>query len=231
MGKITALFFSDVPTTIRAMENCFRHDNKIYISTICISKLADFLCKITPGFEVVILDDGALNADELNKVQHYFLKRNLTKKHILLTSLQDIKYLDFFIFNGIEGIVSQRSEPGILREGSLNVAAGKKFIDLALQELYDNDKSEFPPLNNAKLLTSKEIELLKNIGNGYCNKEIAQNLCVSVKTVESYKWKIIQKLKLKNTNDLLRYSIKQFNSFLFTINISAFILKYFDLIL
>lgn len=57
-------------------------------------------------------------------------------------------------------------------------------------------------------LTKREIEILKLAASGCCNKEIANQLLISVKTVDAHKNHIMQKLKLKNTAEMVIYAVK-----------------------
>lgn len=57
-------------------------------------------------------------------------------------------------------------------------------------------------------LSEREIEVLSLVAAGYTNKEIADQLCISHKTVESHRANIMTKLKIKKRADLVRYAIK-----------------------
>jgi len=57
-------------------------------------------------------------------------------------------------------------------------------------------------------LTSREMELLKLVASGLTNKEISEKLFISIKTVEAHKNHILQKLKLKNSIELVLYAVK-----------------------
>jgi two-component system response regulator NreC len=69
-----------------------------------------------------------------------------------------------------------------------------------------NEHSE----GNTKLkkLSSRELEIIKLWGNSNTNKEIAEKLFISVRTVESHKNHIMQKLRLKTAVDLVKFAIK-----------------------
>ncbi|CAB1082352.1 hypothetical protein D1AOALGA4SA_9977 [Olavius algarvensis Delta 1 endosymbiont] len=58
-------------------------------------------------------------------------------------------------------------------------------------------------------LTGRQKEILQLITEGHSNKEIADILCISARTVERHKYNMMQKLKLKTTADLVKYAIKQ----------------------
>ena len=57
-------------------------------------------------------------------------------------------------------------------------------------------------------LTQREIEILKLAASGSSNKEIADKLFISTKTVDAHKNHIMQKLKLKNTAEMVLYAVK-----------------------
>jgi two-component system, NarL family, response regulator NreC len=61
----------------------------------------------------------------------------------------------------------------------------------------------------AKLLSAREKEVLKLIAKGKTNKDIAETLFISVRTVESHRASIIDKTRAKNTADLVRYAIEK----------------------
>ncbi|MNC34959.1 Oxygen regulatory protein NreC [compost metagenome] len=60
-----------------------------------------------------------------------------------------------------------------------------------------------------ELLSKRELEILPLIAKGYGNKEIAEKLFISVKTVEAHKAKIMEKLNLKSRPELVEYALKK----------------------
>ena len=64
------------------------------------------------------------------------------------------------------------------------------------------NRTQFPELSE------REIEVLKLICNGYVNKEIAEKLFISPRTVENYRTKLIDKTGAKNTSNLIMIAIK-----------------------
>jgi DNA-binding NarL/FixJ family response regulator len=57
-------------------------------------------------------------------------------------------------------------------------------------------------------LSDRELEVFQLIGKGFGSREIAERLCLSVKTVETHREHIKQKLKLSGRGDLLRYAVE-----------------------
>ena len=58
-------------------------------------------------------------------------------------------------------------------------------------------------------LTAREEEVLRLIAQGYSNKEIAAKLKIAVKTVESHKANLMEKLELRNRTEIVRYAVRQ----------------------
>lgn len=75
----------------------------------------------------------------------------------------------------------------------------QSFLSMARQQENSQDKPQ---------LTVRELEILKLFAEGYSNKEIADKLFISVRTVESHKNHIMQKFGFKNTVEMLKYAIK-----------------------
>jgi DNA-binding CsgD family transcriptional regulator len=74
----------------------------------------------------------------------------------------------------------------------------KSYIKKAKVEI--NDKKE--------ALSIREIEILKLVTQSFTNQEIADKLFISIRTVESHKNHVMQKLELKTTVDLIKFAIK-----------------------
>ncbi|MDQ7786050.1 MAG: response regulator transcription factor [Thermodesulfovibrionales bacterium] len=86
------------------------------------------------------------------------------------------------------------------------VSAGWTFISPSVSERLMKASSEEG--KEAHALTTREREVLKLIASGFTNKQIASQLFISVKTVETHRTNIMQKLDVHTTADLVRYAIK-----------------------
>jgi DNA-binding NarL/FixJ family response regulator len=107
---------------------------------------------------------------------------------------------------GARGYVTKNSSKDELFKAIDEVLSGNKYICeeikniVAHQEL--DEESEFPDMN---LLSKREIEVVTHIKQGLSSKEIAQQLDISLKTVEVHRYNILKKLKLKNTAALVNF--------------------------
>ena len=86
------------------------------------------------------------------------------------------------------------------------VALGKTFISPSISEKIL--KSGKPKETDKRILTEREQEVLRLIALGLTNKKIAEKLFISVKTVDTHRTRILQKLGAHTAADLVRYAIK-----------------------
>ena len=86
------------------------------------------------------------------------------------------------------------------------VALGKTFISPSISEKIL--KSGKPKETDKRILTEREQEVLRLIALGLTNKKIAEKLVISVKTVDTHRTRILQKLGAHTAADLVRYAIK-----------------------
>ena len=86
------------------------------------------------------------------------------------------------------------------------VAAGGKFISPAISVKL----AQSHPLKESRnrILTEREIEILRLIASGLTNKRIAGKLSISVKTVETHRTRILQKLEVHSATDLVKHALK-----------------------
>jgi two-component system response regulator NreC len=130
-------------------------------------------------------------------------------KIVALTAHRASAYLSQMLKAGASGYVLKNTAFNELVDAILAVAKGGRYIDRASQELMLNA----PPENvtwkgdpQGKPLSEREMEVIALVANGYTNKEIANKLAISVKTVESHKANSMQKLDLKSRAEIVDYA-------------------------
>lgn len=134
-------------------------------------------------------------------------------KVIMLTMYDDRDYLLYAIQNGASGYVLKNGPEMDLLEAIRTVYAGgvyvcKEMVPYLVQGFMQRNKGEIAS-DGFLELTDREIEVLTLIAKGYGNSEIAEKLYLSVKTVESYKSKIMTKLGLHSRPELVEYAMKK----------------------
>lgn len=135
---------------------------------------------------------------------------------LALTRYADQGYLRRLLEAGARGYVLKRTAGNALIDAIRVVAEGGSYIDptLAGHVLAHTTRASGPGAGNGSsmpgrngVLAEREMQVLKLIAWGQSNKEIAAQLGLSVKTVESYKATALDKLQLRSRTDILRYAL------------------------
>jgi len=112
--------------------------------------------------------------------------------------------------NGAMGYVTKSSNKNEMYEAIRTVMKGEKFICAEIQRNITNQVLMDDDDNKLSRLTEREIEIIKLIKNGSTNKEIAEKLFLSPRTVETHRARILKKLDLKNSLSLVKYINESF---------------------
>lgn len=133
-------------------------------------------------------------------------------KVLALSMHEDVTYLRGLLEAGASGYVLKRSAPQELVNAIRNVAAGGTHLDPALAGKVAASFVRRAPLGDGKpeqALSEREEIVLRLISRGYTNKEIGERLSISMKTVEGYKARAMQKLGMVSRTDIIRYAAQQ----------------------
>lgn len=98
-----------------------------------------------------------------------------------------------------------------LVETIFKVYEGEEYISPSLSATWANNllkKAKEKPQSDPELLSRRELEILKFCAEGLTNKDISEKLFISIRTVESHKSHIMQKLELRTTAEMVKYAIK-----------------------
>ncbi|MGW7863341.1 nitrate respiration regulation response regulator NreC [Staphylococcus xylosus] len=136
-------------------------------------------------------------------------------KILILTMYDDEEYLFHVLRNGAKGYILKNAPDEQLILAIRTVFKGETYVDMKLttslvNEFVNNSGNDKQTTTDPyKILSKREIEILPLIAKGYGNKDIAEKLFVSVKTVEAHKTHIMQKLELKSKPELVEYAMKK----------------------
>lgn len=134
-------------------------------------------------------------------------------KIIILTMYDDEEYLFHALKNGASGYVLKNSPDEELLLAIRTVNNGGTYIHPTMatslvREFIKQDHGNVED-DPYKVLTKRELEILPLVAKGYGNKEIAEMLYISVKTVEAHKAKLMEKLHLKSRPELVEFALKK----------------------
>jgi DNA-binding NarL/FixJ family response regulator len=132
-------------------------------------------------------------------------------KVLALTAHEDISYLRHLIEAGASGFVLKRGAADQLIQAIHVVAADGCYIDptFAGKVLTNFMRPVSKMPSERKELSERESEVLRLTAWGHSNKEIAARLDISVKTVETYRARLVEKLQLTSRSEIVRYALRR----------------------
>jgi two-component system response regulator NreC len=160
--------------------------------------------------DVVVMD---ISMPEMNGAQATKRLKEVCPqiKVLALTAHEDKGYLRHLIETGASGFVLKRAATLELIQAIRVVAANGAYIDptLAGELLSTSMRKPQRDAPDNKELSERETEVVRLVAWGYSNKEIAAQLRISVKTVETYKARLGDKLELKSRTEIVRYAVRR----------------------
>jgi len=134
-------------------------------------------------------------------------------KIIALTVHNTEEYILMTLQAGADGYVLKDVTHDELIMAIRQVLSGKQFLSPSVSGKviagYLEGKKNSAPLTQMDTLTQREREVLKLIAEGYKNKDVADFLCISLKTVEKHRANLMRKLDLHNTSALTLYAVER----------------------
>jgi len=157
--------------------------------------------------DVVVLDISIpeMNGAEVTKA----LRAEVPDCRILVLTVHDDRAtVRQFLDLGVSGYMVKRSAAGDLVRAIHAVAAGGTYLDPAIagKVVGGTQSSPRSPRGHVVGLSERETDVLRLIASGHSNKEISSRLAISVKTVETYKARAMEKLGFKTRVDVVRHA-------------------------
>lgn len=159
------------------------------------------------NWEIIILDismPGKSGLDILDEI-----KRVRPKLPILLLSMHpEEQFARRALKSGAAGYLTKESVPEELKKAVRKALAGGRYVSSALAEklAWDLDARIDVPIHD--LLSDREFQVLRMVASGKTVKDIADELALSVKTVSTYRTRILEKTRMKNNAELIRYAVQ-----------------------
>jgi DNA-binding NarL/FixJ family response regulator len=177
------------------------------ISTeVCSSQEAIRLIRES-HYDVVLLGITLSGIDYIELLKEIkAVKSNLPV--LILSVSEEEQYCGRLLRAGVSGILTQQSAINELVDAVTKVSRGRKYVSPSLAERltdFSTDR-DLPPQDT---LSDREYEVMVYIASGKRTKQIADEMSLSIKTVSTYHSRVLQKLKLDNDAQLIRYAIEQ----------------------
>jgi DNA-binding NarL/FixJ family response regulator len=169
----------------------------------------DVLSQVSGGTcDVVLMDLSLTGRGCLDTLQE--LKSRYPRLPVLVFSTCDRHhYVTYALQAGANGYLTKTCTSEELITALRTVARGGRYIDAAIAELllYEHNHDREQPLHAT--LSARELQVLCLFGQGKTMTEIAQDLCLSIKTISTYRTRILEKMQLHTTADIMHYAIHQ----------------------
>jgi len=128
---------------------------------------------------------------------------------LILTMYEEEQYVIRAIEAGAMGYLTKRSAPEQLVTAIRRVHAGSRYLSAEAMEILAlhvaRGERGRSPLD---LLSRRELQVLRRLAMGHTNREIAESYHISIKTVDTYRLRLLKKLNLRNNADLSRFAIQ-----------------------
>ena len=161
----------------------------------------------TGDFDVVLLDVSMPGRGGLEVLKE--LKHAHPKLPVLILSIHaEDELVVRALRAGASGYVTKDSSPTELVVAIRKIARGGRYVSMALAEQLALDLStgEERPLHER--LSDREFEIMSLIASGKTVGQIAEGLSLSVKTISTYRARVMEKLKIHNDAELIRYALE-----------------------
>ena len=171
-------------------------------------ELVELVRNLRPDVAIIDLSMPELNGIEATRM---LMNENFKTKIIVLSMHSDRHYVAEVLKAGASGYVVKNAAFEELSHAIHDVLSGHTYLSRQIERtvltdyvhhLRKEDSSAF------SILTDRERQVLQLVAEGKITKEIASQLKISVKTVETYRARIMEKLNLETIPDLVKYAIR-----------------------
>jgi DNA-binding NarL/FixJ family response regulator len=157
-----------------------------------------------PEIEVAIVDINLPDISGIDLTEK--IRREFPQVKVLaMSTFNERSYISQMIQNGASGYLVKSASKEEIEEAILCAHEGKMYLSAALQP---SGNMGYDPTQKLPLLTSREKEVLLLIAEGMTNPQIAQQLFISLHTVDSHRKNLLTKFEVNNTAGLIKLAAK-----------------------
>lgn len=159
--------------------------------------------------DVAILDVTMPRSGGLDAIKE-IVAQNRSTRILLLTMHEEPAYLRTALAAGAAGYVLKKSVDADLLSAIRAVCKGRTYVDSELAEILVRDafsRDGHTGSATNSVLSDRELQVLKLVAEGFSSREIAEQIYISTKTVETYRARFAEKLGLKSRAQIVRYAL------------------------
>ena len=159
-------------------------------------------------WDIVVLDIGMPDRSGVDVLTQ--IKREKPQLPVLILSMHpENRYAVKILRSGASGYVQKEALATELVDAIRTIARGHKYISHTVAELLTSDPETDADRPLHERLSAREYEIFYRLSRGEGSTKIADDLCLSVKTVSTYRARILQKMNMSNNADIIYYAIKE----------------------
>ncbi len=204
---IRVLIADDHPIVREGLRQILSDTDDILVVDEADSGQAVMTCLARGHCDVVLLDISMPGRDGLDVLRE--LKQQQPKLPVLVLSMYpEEHYAVRVLRGGAAGYLTKSSAPDELISAIRRVSSGRKYISTSLAErlTYELDRDADKAAH--EVLSDREYQVMHKIAVGKSVKEIAEELDLSVKTVSTYRTRILVKMNMKNNAEIVLYAVQ-----------------------
>ena len=200
------LVVDDHPIVRQGLEKLFDAEPDLVIAAEAESSDAALQLIDRQSFDLVMVDIGLKGGSGLDLVRH--IRARDEKLPILVLSMhKEAYYAERVLRAGAQGYLSKQGDPSAIVPAIRRILAGELYVSPALaDEMVRRTVEGGEGRKAVEDLSDRETEVVRFIGQGLSTREIAHELSLSVKTIESYRANVKRKLGLQSGAELARFA-------------------------
>ncbi|HEY1022257.1 MAG TPA: response regulator transcription factor [Flavisolibacter sp.] len=209
MNRIRMAFVDDHEVVINGLKAMFANFSEIDVLFAANNATSLFAQLQDSQPDVILLD---IQLPETNGVE---ICKQLHREYphikvVAFSSFDDTHYIKQIIRNGASGYLLKNADQQTILTAIKTVLNGGEYIDESLKKILIQESISGQRRSLFDIpLTKREKEILQLIANGLSNQEIADKLFISLRTVETHRFNLTQKLDVKNAAGLVKEAIKR----------------------
>jgi two-component system nitrate/nitrite response regulator NarL len=207
--KIRLLLVDDHPVVRRGMRSCLEGIRHVEIVDEAVDgkEAVEKVRKLSPDIVLMDIDMPNMNGLEATKL----VREEFPDTRVLILSIHTNKeYVLQIIRSGAQGYVLKDTAPADLVRAIESVDSGEPFFSPDISQIVLNqylEEAGADSAGDAVKLTTRERQVLAMIAGGQSNKEMANQLNVGVRTIETHRERVMNKLDIHSVAGLTKYAI------------------------
>lgn len=162
-------------------------------------------------YDIVLLDISMPGESGLELISK--IKKKNSRTGILMLSIHSEEFYAIRALKlGASGYLTKSSAPDELVSAIEKVTSGKKHISSSIAECIASGIVDEPTEKSRPFISSRESDVLEHLADGKTLSQIAEDLMLSPKTISTYRERLLKKLNLSTTAELIRYAIMKTES-------------------